>query len=106
LHSINIHYLNIYTALCINQQTAREPLDLFSDKIAFKAPGTDLEGNGSPLNLGLDLFQIGLPGAAGMVFRVAHRIAGNRVLSAYIADPGHNKPSLIYPFRENNRPQN
>jgi hypothetical protein len=76
--------------------TARNgSLDLFSDKIAFKAPGADLKGDGGPLNFGLDLFQIRLPGAAGMIFSVAHRIAGDRVFSAYIAGPGHNKPSFM-----------
>jgi hypothetical protein len=71
-----------------------DPLDLFGYKIAFKAPGTDLEGNGSPLYLGLNFFQVRLPGSPGMILRVAHRITGNRVFSAYIAGSGHNKPSL------------
>jgi hypothetical protein len=69
-------------------------LDLFGDKIAFKTAGAYLEGNGGPLDFGLDLFQIRLPGTAGMILGMAHRIAGDGVFSAYIAGPGHNKPSL------------
>jgi hypothetical protein len=87
--------MNIYTILCAKRD---KPLNLFGDKIAFKAPGTDLDGDGGPLNFGLYLLQIGLPGTAGTVLRVAHRVTGDRVFSAYIAGPGHNKPSLYYIF--------
>jgi hypothetical protein len=90
--------MNMYTILCAKHA---KPLNLFGDKIAFNAPGTDLEGDGGPLNLGLYLLQIRLPGTTGMVLRVAYRITGDRVFSAYIADPGHNKPSLYYSLQNN-----
>lgn len=62
-------------------------LHLFGDIVAFQAAGADLQGKGSPLNLGLYLYQIGLPCPAGVVFGVAHLIAGNRMFSTNIAGP-------------------
>jgi hypothetical protein len=64
-----------------------DSLHLFSDKIAFKAPGADLKGNRGTPNLGFNLQEIRLPGTTGMILGMAHRIAGDRVFSANIADP-------------------
>jgi hypothetical protein len=62
-------------------------LDLFGDQVAFEAAGADFDGNGGTVYLGLDLLQIRLPDAAGMIFSVAHRIAGDGMFSANIAGP-------------------
>jgi hypothetical protein len=72
--------------LAENGQKA-EFLNFFGDKITFQAAGADFQGYGGTPQLGFYLDQIGLPGTAGVVFRVAHRIAGNRMFSAYIAGP-------------------
>jgi hypothetical protein len=57
------------------------------NKVAFKAAGADLEGNRSPPDFGFYLLEIGFPDAAGMIFRMAHLITGNRMFSANIAGP-------------------
>jgi tRNA G18 (ribose-2'-O)-methylase SpoU len=62
-------------------------LDFLDDRITSKATGADFEGNRGPLKLGLYLDQIGLPGTAGTIFRMAYLVAGDSVLSAYIAGP-------------------
>jgi hypothetical protein len=62
-------------------------LHLFRDKIAPQAAGTDLQGKGGSLYFGLYLFQIRFPSAAGTIFGMAHRVAGDGVLSADIAGP-------------------
>jgi hypothetical protein len=68
--------------------TARnERLNLFRNKITFKAAGANFQGNSCPAGIGFYLLQIWFPGTAGMIFRMTHRITGNRMFSANIADP-------------------
>jgi hypothetical protein len=60
-------------------------LYFFRDFIAFEASGADFQGNGGPCYFGFHFYQIGPPGAAGMIFSVAHLVAGNRMFPANIA---------------------
>jgi hypothetical protein len=62
-------------------------LNLLGDEITLQTAGANLQGDGRPPYIGFYLFQIRLPGAAGVIFRMAHRIPGDRVLSANIASP-------------------
>jgi hypothetical protein len=62
-------------------------LNFLSDEIALETAGTDLQSDGCPFHYGLYLLQIRFPGTAGMVFCVAHRIPGDRMLSTNIASP-------------------
>jgi hypothetical protein len=65
----------------------RALLYFFGDIVAFEAAGTDLQRQGSSLDFGLNLHQIGFPNPAGTVFGVAYSVAGYRMLSANIASP-------------------
>jgi hypothetical protein len=88
-HFIPFSPLRLVLLICtFSLYKARQAfLDFFGDKIAFQTAGADFQRYGGAPQLGFYLNQIGFPGAAGMVFRVAHRIAGNRMFSANIADP-------------------
>lgn len=81
---------NIRTALgryWFREKSRKTGLYLLGNVIASKAAGTDFKGNGGSLNFRLDFYQIGFPGAAGMIFRMTHFITSNGMFSANIAGP-------------------
>jgi hypothetical protein len=55
------------------------------DNIALETTGADFKGQGCTLYLSFYLYQIGPPGAAGMVLGMAYLVPGNGVFSANIA---------------------
>ena len=62
-------------------------LYFFGNIIALETTGADFKGNGGSPEFCLYLDQVGFPGPAGMVLRVADLIARNGVFSANIAGP-------------------
>ena len=62
-------------------------LHLFGNVIAFETAGANFQGNGGSPQFGLYLYQVGFPGPAGMVLRMADLIASDCVFSANIASP-------------------
>jgi hypothetical protein len=64
-----------------------ENLDFLGNKITFEAASTQFKRDSSSLNKRLNLYKIGLPSAASMVFCVTHIISSNSVFSAKITSP-------------------
>ena len=69
--------------------------DLSGDIIAAKTAGAELNGEGGSLDLGLYLYQVGLPGTTGVILRMAHLVTGDSAFSTDLTNTGHTTTFLI-----------